>query len=822
MEKESNQLAHTQYTLKTPRNITSKIAKLLLGVLLFFSGNWSAQASHIKGGDFSLRYISGNNYELTLKVLRDCENGIPWFNDPLYVGMYEQKTNRFITSFEMQRSSNDTLNFSSSGCIRIPTGCTHIGGYHRDINLDPNTYNSKNGYYFSWERCCRNTIIKNIIVGAQPGVTGMTYYMEIPPLSLRNSSPVFKRDPLTLLCVGNPFSFNYDCTDADGDSLVYSLTTPTKGTTTDRNPNDQDQPNYPILNAGPYENCVWTRGYNINNIMDGRPNLAINSKTGQLTVTPTRMGVYAIAVKVEEFRKGVKIGEVRRELQLTVSSCGQNPAPIFNVASYDTTYVINATDTISFPIDINDPNKDSVKLFVYGDMLPGGSYRGSKATLPESNGKGIANSRFYWKTDCSQGGDSDTAVLHLIARDNGCPINKITYSTVKIAIKPQPTPLPPDALCMERPDSNTILLNLGGWAKDKYAKIYYLYRKNPDSTQTLLDSIIPPNYPKFYLDKTAYKHFYNYYKYYLFGINKCGKRGINSYEANTDPNIPKVPSTRIIYAVSVRPRNRGIEVSWDKSLEANFDFYNIYRRSTRLGDTAMKLIKTIKKRNQTLFFDSVSATVDVNKYRYCYQLEVKNKCGFYSFKSPRSCSILLTGEAVPFVSKLHYNPYVYWKDGVDEYNILREYADSVGMNSIIKLKNNIFDYDDDQLNPDHGAYWYRIVATPTATSGLTLVANSNDIFLLQKPLLYPPNAFTPNGDGLNDQFFTSPIFVKEYNIRIYNRWGEKVFESSDKKKLWDGTYRGNIPFDNVYIYQIIYTGWDGSSYFKYGNVTTLF
>jgi gliding motility-associated-like protein len=135
---------------------------------------------------------------------------------------------------------------------------------------------------------------------------------------------------------------------------------------------------------------------------------------------------------------------------------------------------------------------------------------------------------------------------------------------------------------------------------------------------------------------------------------------------------------------------------------------------------------------------------------------------------------------------------------------------------------NIFDYDDDQLNPDHGAYWYRIVATPTATSGLTLVANSNDIFLLQKPLLYPPNAFTPNGDGLNDQFFTSPIFVKDYNIRIYNRWGEKVFESSDKKKLWDGTYRGNIPFDNVYIYQIIYTGWDGSSYFKYGNVTTLF
>ncbi len=72
---------------------------------------------------------------------------------------------------------------------------------------------------------------------------------------------------------------------------------------------------------------------------------------------------------------------------------------------------------------------------------------------------------------------------------------------------------------------------------------------------------------------------------------------------------------------------------------------------------------------------------------------------------------------------------------------------------------------------------------------------------------YLPNAFTPNGDGLNDEF--KPVqrydFVKTYHLSIYNRWGEMIFETGDIEKGWDGTYKGQLVQQGTYVYRIVYT-----------------
>ncbi len=86
---------------------------------------------------------------------------------------------------------------------------------------------------------------------------------------------------------------------------------------------------------------------------------------------------------------------------------------------------------------------------------------------------------------------------------------------------------------------------------------------------------------------------------------------------------------------------------------------------------------------------------------------------------------------------------------------------------------------------------------------------------------YLPTAFSPNLDGHNDQYRVLGRCIKELYLAIYNRWGEKVFESADQKRGWDGTYKGEKAELGVYVYYLKATDLLGNRIFKKGNVTLL-
>ncbi|MCF8347863.1 MAG: gliding motility-associated C-terminal domain-containing protein [Bacteroidales bacterium] len=69
-----------------------------------------------------------------------------------------------------------------------------------------------------------------------------------------------------------------------------------------------------------------------------------------------------------------------------------------------------------------------------------------------------------------------------------------------------------------------------------------------------------------------------------------------------------------------------------------------------------------------------------------------------------------------------------------------------------------------------------------------------------------PNAFTPNGDGLNDIFGVIPRldYINQYRISIFNRWGQMIFETTDLNLGWDGTYQGEACLAGAYVYRIVY------------------
>jgi gliding motility-associated-like protein len=84
---------------------------------------------------------------------------------------------------------------------------------------------------------------------------------------------------------------------------------------------------------------------------------------------------------------------------------------------------------------------------------------------------------------------------------------------------------------------------------------------------------------------------------------------------------------------------------------------------------------------------------------------------------------------------------------------------------------------------------------------------------------YIPSAFTPDADGINETFYGSGIGIVEYQMRIYDRWGELIFESNDADFHWDGSYKGQQVQKGVYVYQFDLLDVKGEPHKFRGHVT---
>lgn len=90
-----------------------------------------------------------------------------------------------------------------------------------------------------------------------------------------------------------------------------------------------------------------------------------------------------------------------------------------------------------------------------------------------------------------------------------------------------------------------------------------------------------------------------------------------------------------------------------------------------------------------------------------------------------------------------------------------------------------------------------------------------------EPDIYIPNAFTPNNDGENDVLYVRGNNIKELYFAVYDRWGEKVFDTKDQNVGWDGTFKGREADPAVFVYYLEVTCIGNETYFKKGNVTLI-
>lgn len=87
--------------------------------------------------------------------------------------------------------------------------------------------------------------------------------------------------------------------------------------------------------------------------------------------------------------------------------------------------------------------------------------------------------------------------------------------------------------------------------------------------------------------------------------------------------------------------------------------------------------------------------------------------------------------------------------------------------------------------------------------------------------LFFPTIFSPNGDGLNDEQCVLGNCIESVSWAVYNRWGEKVFETEDKTACWDGAFRGNPLNTGVYVYKLIAILTSGQIVKQNGNLTII-
>lgn len=322
----------------------------VLFFLLFLTGR-EAFATHIVGGELNYKHLGGNNYEIRLTVYRDCYVGVPPFDNPAFVGIFDSN-NSLLQTLQMPFRGLDTLPPAINDPCMIPPldFCYEVTTYIDTVNLPPRA----GGYQISYQRCCRNQNILNII---NPECVGATYYATIPgpEVVAINSNPVFKLWPPPFICVNKPWVFDQSATDADGDSLVYELFMPYDGLTaacpvvTNPTPFPAGStcPNSvtscpPVPVSPPFPSIVWKTPYSTANMLGGVP-MQINSSTGQVTATPNLQGYFVIGIKVKEYRNGVFLSETKRDFQLIVKAC-----PQVVVAAAQVPQAICETTNVSF------------------------------------------------------------------------------------------------------------------------------------------------------------------------------------------------------------------------------------------------------------------------------------------------------------------------------------------------------------------------------------------------------------------------------------------------------------------------------------------
>ena len=320
--------------------------KRLFTLLIVFLFSLNVNATHLMGGELIVQNDQPGNYEILLTLYRDTL-GIP-----------------------MQQTQNISI-YNSSGSTVTTIACNlDTSAFHPVFGLQngsvlPFFPYGVEVYFFtasfqcslpgeytaSWDNCCRNAAIVNLPNASSADMQLFTNFTV--DLVASYSTPFFMVSPVVFLPVNTPWQYNPLPFDNDGDSLVWSLDVPHESS-----------------NSNPSQGLPIAGYTNPPSVAGGQ--FSINPVTGTISWTASTTGNFVYTVTCEEYRNGVKIGDIRRDMQFIVLPAGPVPQ-LMDIGSLplnaDGVPYVNAI--AGDPFDLNlfaiDSSVTSIGFYAFGE-----------------------------------------------------------------------------------------------------------------------------------------------------------------------------------------------------------------------------------------------------------------------------------------------------------------------------------------------------------------------------------------------------------------------------------------------------------------------
>lgn len=620
---------------------------------------FTVRATHQRSGEITYRHISGLTYEFTIVTytfapsLADrCELEILFGDDESAIFP----------------RTNGVAGTNPAGVF-----CDHLGeivgpNIRKNVYTGTHTYSGPATYIISVEDPNRNAGVINI-----PNSVDVPFYVQttlvINPFLGPNNSAQLLLPPIDNGCVNYTYIHNTGAFDPDGDSLSFQLVDC-------RGFNGLPIPGYTLPTAS--------------------ESISINPVTGDLIwETPTMQGEYNLAILVEEWRNGILIGTVTRDLQVIIGTCENNPNPPVISVVNDTCAV--AGETLMFMVIATDADDDVITLSSVGEPLLLDASPASFIQPIDSAGQ--VSSLFSWVPDCSHV-RQEPYLMYFKAQDDGTPVNLIDLKTTSIlVIGPAPENLTAE------PIGNNINLTWDSYFCENIIG-YHVYRKTGPSSFVpgnciagvppwagfqLISGTEPWQTNSFADDGQNQELIHGLeYCYLVTAIFPDGSESYASNEVCTSlkRDVPIITNASILETSS---SNGSVYIAWSKPTELDpiqtpGPFKYIVKRAS--ADQPMTVIDSLDNLNDTIYVDY---NLNTRNNPFIYLIELINDTPGNRFligSSQNASTMFLQTEPDDQRINLSWNVDVPWIN--DQYIVFRQNPETNDFDSIGFTTENIF------------------------------------------------------------------------------------------------------------------------------------
>lgn len=823
-------------------------------------------------------------YHVVLKLYRDCfaPPGAAPLDDDAAISIFNNATSVSVWANTVKRNRIEHRNLDSPNpCINNPPPvCYDVGYYEFDVTL-PGT---AQGYTIAYQRCCRIVGINNLIGSNNVGATytaeipGTSLVSNGPA----NNSAQFVGEDRVIVCAHNSFTYDFGAKDADNDSLSYTFCSAYNGgTASDPKPVTPASPPYSSVPYSAAYSASSPLGPKVNlnahtGLITGiAPDVGIYVVT--VCVTEYRNGI-AIATQRKDLQ--IKVGDCSLTTptldpqyitcdgyNLTFSNHNDNPlihtyewsfgdgSALSTQATPTHTFADTGVYKIKLVVNRGDICSDSATALakVYPGFFPGFTFTGiclNKPTQFLDTSRTVYGSINSWNwnfgdpssnTDVSQLQNptytySKTGTNHvsfIVTSDKGC-IDTITHD-ITILDKPPLQVQPTDTLICS--GDNVQLSAVGNG-------VFSWFGNNIANGNTATPTVSP----------TATSNYI-----VTLDDNGCINKDTVQVRVVDHVSLQAMADTVICATDSVQltAATNGLRFNWTPAATLN--------NPNLLNPTALPTATTTYQITSTIGHCNASDNITVRLVPYpganagpdttiCYQTSAQLNASISgsSFTWTPTTSLNNPNSLQPVASPKSTTKYVLTVR--DNLGCPKPGRDTITVTVLPKI--NAFAGRDTsvvvgqllQLNASGGETYSWQPATylnrndiqnPTGRyDGIVdsirykvLVANKagcvDSAYVTVRvfrtnPQIFVPTAFTPNGDGLND--YVRPIAVGISHMdyfRIYNRWGQLVYSSTDNERGWDGTIGGKQQPTGTFVWIVKGSDFTGKVVFAKGTVTLI-